>query len=329
MFTAVYIDLKKEILPANKPIRGARLSFLPLQHHYSSEDGFEGIYIELDEFVLLELKQSVTGAGQRLDLMTEHVALWQLYQFMGSSDIYLPHNLPLSDNRCISFSSQVSKIPLILRPTRQWIILIGYKKNFTSDLLKEFPMLGSLVFGADADHSTWYWEPDISINHSLREVWKRIERTIYFPFRGKAELLLHVCRLLEEYCKQLDKQSDQSERSMLGLYHKALAYINDNLLDSINKEMVAEGLNVSLRTLTRAFENRPIKIVDYIQRLKLNHARDLLYEGEMSIEAISNLLNYPNRKYFSREFKKYFFQSPSIFKKEMEFFKAQGEDDES
>lgn len=29
MFTAVYIDLKKEILPVNKPIRGSRLSFLP------------------------------------------------------------------------------------------------------------------------------------------------------------------------------------------------------------------------------------------------------------------------------------------------------------
>lgn len=63
MFAAAYIDLQKKILPADKPIRGARLSFLPLQHHYSNEDGFEGIYIEFDEFVLLELKQSVTGGG--------------------------------------------------------------------------------------------------------------------------------------------------------------------------------------------------------------------------------------------------------------------------
>jgi len=55
----------------------------------------------------------------------------------------------------------------------------------------------------------------------------------------------------------------------------------------------------------------------------------------MSVEAISNLLNYPNRKYFSKEFKKYFFQSPTLFRKEMGDFQQsesnaeQADDDNS
>jgi len=338
MFTPKYVDFRREILPADKSMQGGQLSFLPPEHHFRIQNDLEGIFIELDEFVLLELRGPVEESGFRLDLMMAEIGFWQLYQFMNTTELYLPHSLLMGDNRCISFSSQNKKIPLLLSPGRQWTLCIGYKKSTILHLLKEFPMLSTLVFGDSRGlksdmisdevpaNAGCYWETDISINHSLREAWRRIGKTDYLPFRGKAELILGMCKLLEEYCKQLDKQADQSERSMLGLYHKALAYINENLLDSINKDMVAKGLNVSVRTLTRAFENRPIKIADYIQQLKLNQARQLLYEGEMTVEQISNLLNYPNRKYFSREFKKYFFQNPSSFQKEMAEFRPDEEE---
>lgn len=288
----------------------------------------DALFMELEECVLLELKGPGEPDGLRVDLRMEEVGIWQLYQFIGTSELYSPHNLPVGDNRCISFSTQGQKMPLLFKGEKQWAVLIGYKKAATSDLLKEFPMLANLVYGDRAIDASVYWEPDISINHSLRDAWNRLSRTEYFPFRGKGELLLDICRLLEEYCRQLDRQADQSERTMLGLYHKALTYINENILDSINKEKIAEGLGVSSRTLNRAFENRPIKIADYIQQLKLNEACDLLYDGEMTVEQISNLLDYPSRKYFSREFKKYLFQSPSSFQKEMEELRKKNDEEE-
>ncbi|RZF58721.1 helix-turn-helix transcriptional regulator [Sphingobacterium corticibacterium] len=328
MLTSNFFCLQQRIIPSTRTIEGGYLSFLPLNHHYRIGNSLDAIFIELEECVLLELKGTIDPAGFRVDPAMEGISFWQMYQFRNTSQLYLPHSLPLSDNRCISFSTAAQKVPLLLNQGKQWTVLIGYKTDAVADLLKEFPMLASLVYRNESPKTNAYWEPDISVNHSLRDAWNRLSRPEYLPFRGKGELLLDVCRLLEEYCRQLDRQADQNERSRLGLYHKALAYINENLLDSINKHDVAEGLGVSWRTLNRAFEGRPVKIAEYIQRTKLNQAKNLLYEGEMTVDQISNLLNYPNRKYFSREFKKYFFQTPSSFQKEMGEFRKGNEEEE-
>lgn len=316
-----FFRFRQEAYASENSVQGGQFSFLPPEHHYTFPENLKAIFIELEECVVLEVKGTVGLAGFHLELATEGIVFWQLYQFMNTAQLYLPHNLPISDNRCISFSTQAAKIPLLLNSGKQWLVLIGYKAKSSARLLKEFPMLGSLVYGEGDLGKSFFFEPDIGINHSLRDIWRRISQSDYPPFRGKAALLLDICRLLEIYCRELDRQSDQSERTRLALYHRALAYIHENLLDSINKHNVARGLGVSWRTLNRAFEGRPIKIADYIQSQKLNEAKNLLYKGEMTVDQIANLLNYPNRKYFSREFKKYFFQSPSAFKKEMEEFR--------
>ena len=327
MLKSKYVNFQEAGM-SNTAMPAGCLSFLPFQHHYRIKDKVHAIYMEMDEFVLLEIKGDIDVLDFRLDLYMREVSFWQLYQFMSSSLLYLPHSLPVSDNRCISFSSSGQKVPLLLKDAKQWIVLIGYRRNYIDQLLKEFPVLSTLVYGEGADAKGAYWEPDISINHSLRDAWARIGGSTYLPLRGKAELLLSICRLQDEYCQQLDRQANQSERTRLGLYHKALAYINDNVLDSISKEMVVKGLGVNSRTLERAFEGRPFKIAEYIQRMKLNQAKNLLYQGEMTVDQVSNLLNYPNRKYFSKEFKKYFFQTPSSFQKEMETFRERDEERE-
>lgn len=328
MLESKFFNFRQDVSPSTRSIEGGYLSFLPIAHHYRIYDNLDGIFMELEECVLLELKGTVDPSGFRLDPAMGEIGFWQLYQFMNTSQIYLPHSLPMGDNRCISFSTQGQKIPLLFHEGKQWAVLIGYKAKATSGLLKEFPMLASLIYGNGTADTNVYWEPDISINHSLRDAWSHLSRPEYLPFRGKGELLLDVCGLLEEYCRQLDRQADQSEKTRLALYHKALTFINENVLDSINKHDVAKRLGVSWRTLNRAFENRPIKIADYIQHQKLNHAKNLLYDGEMTVDQIANLLNYPNRKYFSREFKKYFFQSPTSFQKEMEEFRQGNEEEE-
>lgn len=318
----------QDISSSTRAIDGGYLSFLPLTCHSHIGDSLDAVFIELEECVLLELKGTVHPSGFRMDLLMKNIGFWQLYQFVNRSEVYLPHSLPIGDNRCISFATREEKTPVFFKEGRQWAVLIGYKTRASSDLLKEFPILASLIYGTGSPDEYAYWEPDISINHSLREAWNRLSRPEYLPFRGRGELLLDVCKLLEEYCRQVDRQADQNERSRIGLYHRVLAYISNNLLDSISKEMVVKELGVNVRTLERAFADRPIKIAEYIQRLKLNRAKDLLYDGEMTVEQVANLLNYPNWKYFSREFKKYFFQSPSSFKKEMKEFRQENEEGE-
>lgn len=327
MLLPQYVEFRTKEAPVVKVGTGGYLDHLPEQCHFVVGDRVQCSFVDFDEFVLTELRGDVAQQGFRLDLLTEHVGFWQIYQCLNQSEVYLPHSLPLTANRCFSFTSQNPKIPVQLSPGRQWVFMIGYKEECLPSLIQEFVMLGTFDTKTRLDQPV-LWEPDISINHSLRDILQHIQQLKFRPFRWKAELFMAICLLVEEYCQQLDHQADQNERSRLSLYHKALNYIRENLLDSINRDMVAKGLGVSVRSLNRAFEGRPIKIGDYIQRLKLNQARDLLYAGDMSIEEVANLLNYPNRKYFSREFKKYFFQNPSSFRDEMREFKTIEEKEE-
>lgn len=327
MLLPQYVECRTEVAPVVKINTGGYLDHLPATCHFVLGDKVQCSFVAFDEFVLIELRGDVAQQGFRLDLLTQHVGFWQIYQCLNQSEVYLPHSLLLTANRCFSFASQNPKIPVQLAAGRQWLFMIGYNKECLQGLLQEFVMLGGFDVEGRLDQPV-LWEPDISINHSLRNILQHIQQLKFRPFRWKAELFMAICLLLEEYCQQLDYQADQSERSRLILYHKALNYIRENLLNSINREMVAKGLGVSVRSLNRAFEGRPIKIGDYIQRLKLNEARDLLYEGDMSIEEVANLLNYPSRKYFSREFKKYFFQNPSSFRNEMREFNTKIEEDD-
>jgi len=51
----------------------------------------------------------------------------------------------------------------------------------------------------------------------------------------------------------------------------------------------------------------------YINQLKMNRARNYIYQGRYSIKQIANLLGYSDQYTFSKAFKKYFNVSPSRF----------------
>lgn len=109
MLQSKFFDFRQDISPSVRTIGGGYLFFLPLNHHYRIGNNLEAIFMELEECVLLELKGTIDPDGIRVDPAMGEISFWQLYQFMNSSQLYLPHSLPLSDNRCISFSTATQK----------------------------------------------------------------------------------------------------------------------------------------------------------------------------------------------------------------------------
>lgn len=324
-----YFHFRQEVQAAQQAISGGHLSFLPLEQHYQLSASLNGIFIELDALVMLELRGTVDLNRFRLDLADNEIGFWQLYQFIGPVELYLPFSLPLAAGRCLSFSGKEGRIPLVFQEGWQWAVLIGYKKSSLPPLLREFPMMSSLVYGDGSYYppKRFFFEPDMPINQNLHAAWGSLAAIHYGPFSGQAELLLALCKLLEIYCMELDRQADKSVRSRLALYYRALMYIHEHLLDSISKQSLVEGLQVHVRTLERAFQDRPIKLAEYIQRAKLNTAKELLSEEHATIDQVANALNFPNRKYFSREFKKYFGQTPRVFQEEMQALYGLAEED--
>lgn len=300
---------------SGKPIsRGGYLSFLPDTYGHRLSNGMQYRYYELEFMVLLEVWGAIPDEGVRMDLLSDHIGFWQIYQLMGASLLYLPHNLELGENRCLPLATKRNKVTVQWQSSEIRLLTIGYKQAGVPALVEEYPSLNRLVeFGKDTDTLDLLF-PDISINYRFRDILGHISELKYRSFHTRAELGVQLGMLFDELESAMLRSTEGGGRSQLRIYHQALTYIAEHFMENITKESIAESLHISPRTLNRAFEGRPIKIADYIQRLRFNKARDMLDEGKMSVEEVANELNFPNRKYFSREFKKYFFDSPSNVK---------------
>ena len=81
---------------------------------------------------------------------------------------------------------------------------------------------------------------------------------------------------------------------------------------SISK--IAENFFYSISYISRIFkEITAMSPTEYVLKLRMLHAKDLLRLGEYSVSEIAYIVGYSSPFYFSKEFKKYYGVSPSKF----------------
>ena len=96
---------------------------------------------------------------------------------------------------------------------------------------------------------------------------------------------------------------------------KAVKYINRNLNKKIKLCNLAEHTGVTPNYLSALFKKETgTNISDYIKEQKLNEAKRLLKETDLSLAAIANNLAYSSQSYFQNQFKSYFKKTPVDFK---------------
>lgn len=99
---------------------------------------------------------------------------------------------------------------------------------------------------------------------------------------------------------------------------KALRFINDNiLLHPVTVSIAADVAGLSRAHFTRMFQNKiGIAPVKYIIEVKMNYAKKMLTEQNISIKEIAKILHYEDQLYFSRQFTKYIGMSPRRYREE-------------
>jgi two-component system response regulator YesN len=60
-------------------------------------------------------------------------------------------------------------------------------------------------------------------------------------------------------------------------------------------------------------------VLDYVTRIRIEKARELLLKTDLKIYDISIKVGYTDTKYFSKLFKKHYGEVPSKFKERMKF----------
>lgn len=84
---------------------------------------------------------------------------------------------------------------------------------------------------------------------------------------------------------------------------------------SLAIDHIASDLNMSKRTLQRRLQSEDINFAQLRDQVRFNLAIDYLLEQRMSIDSISQSLDFSDRTSFTNAFKRWTDLSPSLFRK--------------
>ena len=97
---------------------------------------------------------------------------------------------------------------------------------------------------------------------------------------------------------------------------KALKKIHSGYQEPLPVDTLASLVNMSPSAFHRSFQDvTSSSPVQYIKKIRLNKARELLLERSVRVGEAANVVGYESAAQFSREFKRYFGSSPSAYLK--------------
>ncbi|MBS4206582.1 response regulator [Bacillus sp. FJAT-50079] len=92
-------------------------------------------------------------------------------------------------------------------------------------------------------------------------------------------------------------------------------YLEDNYENAINLDEIAKNFYISSSYLSSLFsEFVGLTISDYLLKLRMNRAKELLRTTNLKVDKISKLVGYENYRYFSQVFKKNVKTTPSLYR---------------
>ena len=133
------------------------------------------------------------------------------------------------------------------------------------------------------------------------------------PDRIFALLTLLLLSLGEQTRKAGDTRPISGENTIIT---RAQQYVKDHVQEKLTVPVVAEGVGVSASYLTALFHKHlEFPPAEYIRRIKLQHSKQLIREGQMNVTQIAEVLQYSTVHHFSRQFKQMFGMTPTEYAK--------------
>jgi two-component system response regulator YesN len=96
---------------------------------------------------------------------------------------------------------------------------------------------------------------------------------------------------------------------------QAKLYIDNHYAnEDFSMNVLSKELLVNQTYLRKMFKNElGMTITDYLLKVRMDHAKDLIMDAYYKLSAISELVGYKDPGYFSKCFKKYYGVSPSDY----------------
>lgn len=205
---------------------------------------------------------------------------------MGSSDLSVAYYTLLFPLEFISFQSRDELETTLLQPLRSGQLIFEHEISDTTLKNKLCSILDEIT----------------AINletSSMKQLKTRI-------------LLLQFLQQIVEYPSLIVPASG----SKTDMQKELLVYIQQHYTDKITLQDLAEHFHLSEKYISRYFkEHFYLTFSDYVNHLRLTHAKKLLETTELSVTEIALCSGFPNVSYFIRTFKTCYEKPPLKYRK--------------
>lgn len=157
-------------------------------------------------------------------------------------------------------------------------------------------------------------------NHAKFEYAMKAISTGIFEYLLKPITSSHLEELLQKCLTKLtaNEVDTLSHSSFSPLVASAISYINENLSSSLSRESISKALFTSESTLSHNFiKETGSSLVDYITRLRIQKAKELLSKTDLPITQISIEVGYNYSAYFTKIFREHEKQTPKQYREAM------------
>ncbi|MDR3367279.1 MAG: AraC family transcriptional regulator [Prevotellaceae bacterium] len=122
---------------------------------------------------------------------------------------------------------------------------------------------------------------------------------------GFQQMLSGIVNMLIGIAYSKDKAMSFQDKKVQQQIDKARIIMLEHVCKKITPEMIADQLGMSYSCFRKTFkEYTGFAPIQYIQELKLQYAKELLWTTQLTIKEIAFMLNFDNAEYFSVFFKK-------------------------
>ena len=136
---------------------------------------------------------------------------------------------------------------------------------------------------------------------------------------GAAASAKEMEQLLIEFAKRLCLEYNNNSGGEKKLSARVLEYINGHYTNpDLNLYMIAKNIGMSEGYVSKIFkEQQGVGILEYINRLRIEKAKELLEDKNLKVNDIAQRVGYIPERNFLRVFKKYVGVTPTQYRDSM------------
>ena len=118
-----------------------------------------------------------------------------------------------------------------------------------------------------------------------------------------------------EWIKSLKKTEENDDKAEVSSIVKScMNYIEDHYSEDLSLSLVSEKMGLSSSYLSTKFsQEMGMVFIDYVNKIRVEHACDFLKHGYLKIYEITEKVGFNDTKYFSKIFKKVTGVSPKEY----------------